>query len=323
MLADRTHGAATQREVEKMAANTELVANGSSTARIGARRSRLVSWLVPDDPCPADPWDVGQLKRVRDDYRKQHMRARRQVGALLATSIGLVLLSALAWRLFDDTGPGLALGAVAVTVFVGFLLVHSQEQHLHDEQLEADDEYERAKLADEITGANSPQRAALKLFQNHSARLRRYYDQALRQARVIFWVGLLCLAAGFSAIGVALALVVLREDSLPDLSDKVIVAALGAVGGVLANFIGVVYIRIHSATIRSLSEFHNRLVATNYLHFGNFLVTKIADSHTQDLALAGIAEAIAGQAQGIAGAQEAVLKLDWARQPIAQGGSPP
>lgn len=303
-----------------MAANTEAM-NGASTPQIGARRSRLVSWLVPDDPCPADPWNVEELKRVRDDYRLRHLRARRQVGAFLASSIGLVLLSVLAWGLFEEAEPGLALGSVAVTVFVGFLIVRGQAQHLHDEQLEADDEYERAKLADEITGATSPQRASLKLFQTHSARVRRYYDQTLQQARVIFWAGLLCLVLGFSAIGAALALIAAGEEVLPQLSDKVVVAALGAVGGVLANFIGVVYIRMHSATIRSLSEFHNRLVATNYLHFGNFLVTKIADPDTQDRALAGIAEAIAGQVQGNVGPQEAMLKLDWSQQPTAKGGN--
>ena len=307
-----------------MAANT-TTPSGASRRRIRTQLSRLVSWLVPDEPAPANPWSIEDLERVRREYRARHEQARRRVGALLSASVGSMLLAVPAWRLAEETEPGLILSAVAVTAFVGFLVVRSQEQHLQDQQFEADDEYERAKLATEITDQNSPQRAALKLFQTHSSRLRRYYDQALHQARVIFWVGLLCLVLGFGALGAAMALVVWREDLLPELSDKVVVAALGAAGGILANFIGVVYIRMHSATIRSLSEFHNRLVATNYLHFGNFLVARIEDSATQDQALAGMAQAIAGQAQGIAGLQEAVLKLDWSQPPPPRttGRGPP
>lgn len=323
-LASATGGAREEREGGgDTSEDLKPALSSSSGRRAETKRSRIISRLVPDDPVPAEPWDVEGLKRVRNEHRVRLIRARRNTGVFLGASVGLVFVSVLAYRLFEETEPGLAFGSVAVAAFVLFLIACSQERHLHDEELETDDEHERAKLATEIGDPNSPQRAALKLFQTHSVRLRRYYDQTLDQARLIFWVGLLCLTLGFGAIGTALALIGASKDFLPELSDQVVVAALGVVGGVLANFIGVVYIRMHSATIQSLSEFHIRLVATNYLHFGNFLVAKIDDPEAQGRALAGVAEAIAGQAQTTSAPQDAVLKLDWSHQETTQAGGRP
>ncbi len=116
---------------------------------------------------------------------------------------------------------------------------------------------------------------AQKLFKLHQFELKRYYDQTLRQSKWIFIVGICCLVLGFSVIGASLWFANQRDGR-----DKIIVAVLGGIGGILSNFIAVVYLKMHSQTIQSLTEFHNRLVLTHYLHFGNFLLAKI---ETQDL----------------------------------------
>jgi hypothetical protein len=125
---------------------------------------------------------------------------------------------------------------------------------------------------------------AQKLFQSHAFEIKRYYDQALRQGRSIYYVGIVCIAMGFAVIGAAFALVSSADSK--DLSGQIIVGVLGATGAILANFIAVVYLKMFSDTVGALTSFHQRLVITHHLHFGNFLTSKIKDKKTRERALA-------------------------------------
>ena len=51
--------------------------------------------------------------------------------------------------------------------------------------------------------------------------------------------------------------------------------------------------KMFSEIMKSLTEFHNRLVTTHHLHFGNFIVAKIADENVRDKSFAAIAAALA------------------------------
>ena len=81
------------------------------------------------------------------------------------------------------------------------------------------------------------------------------------------------MAAGFAVVGVTLATVVHVPNG--DTSEKIIIATLGAVSSLVANFIGAIYIRMYSQTISSLGDFHTRLVGTHHLIFANFLATRV------------------------------------------------
>jgi hypothetical protein len=61
-------------------------------------------------------------------------------------------------------------------------------------------------------------------------------------------------------------------------TTQIVVGALGAVRAMLADFIGGVYIKMYSGTVKSLTEFHERLVLTHHLHFANFLAAKITNN---------------------------------------------
>jgi len=62
---------------------------------------------------------------------------------------------------------------------------------------------------------------------------------------------------------------------------------------VLADFIGVIFLRMYSQAIGSMSRFHERLVNTHHLHFGNFLAARISRDADQDRTLKEMALAIA------------------------------
>jgi len=109
---------------------------------------------------------------------------------------------------------------------------------------------------------------------------------------VLMFVGLVCLLAGLFIVGAAVW-AVFRLD-LPQQKDW-LVAALGAIGGILANYVAAVYLRMHAGAAQSLNDFHSRLVSTHRLHFANFLASKIATQDKLEATLQKMAEELAAR----------------------------
>ncbi|MEC1118531.1 hypothetical protein P9B08_08530 [Bacillus safensis] len=125
------------------------------------------------------------------------------------------------------------------------------------------------------------------LFKQHDLQLKRYYDLNLRQNSFVFWVGISCIALGFGFIGITLYLI--SGNILGDPQNKIIVAATGALAGILSNFIGAIYLKMHTNSINSLTEFHNRIVNTHHFYFSNFLISQISDENKREETLANLA----------------------------------
>ena len=45
----------------------------------------------------------------------------------------------------------------------------------------------------------------------------------------------------------------------------------------LTNFVGAIYMKMYGESSKSLTSFHNRLVATHHMHYGALLAAKIKD----------------------------------------------
>jgi hypothetical protein len=136
----------------------------------------------------------------------------------------------------------------------------------------------------------SPELRAEKLFKQHQLELKKYYDQTLKHSSKIFHIGVLCIAVGFGIVGLTLYL--LMNQLADKFEEKVLVAVLGAIGGILSNFIGVVYMRMFSEILKSVTDFHNRLVATHNLYFSNFMLSKVQDISAKDAVTGEIARAL-------------------------------
>jgi hypothetical protein len=135
--------------------------------------------------------------------------------------------------------------------------------------------------------ANQEQRAE-RLFKIHQSELKKYYDITRRQSSWIFYVGVGCIALGFVVVVVALCLVAIQLPNA-QLSDKLVVGGLGAVGSLLSNFIAAIYLRMYTSTVTSLTEFHSRLVGTHHLHYAFFLAAKISDPKLRERTIADMA----------------------------------
>ncbi|HEV2857154.1 MAG TPA: hypothetical protein VGW80_01990 [Solirubrobacterales bacterium] len=227
----------------------------------------------------------GQLEARLAGLRKRKRVLKSWRNVLCA--IGLVLISFLLISSFDSSSPRslfifygiFALGAAAV--------VASQMSDVDSEAQELGTALDLGQI--DINDAKTrPER----LFREHTFELKRYYDQTLSQGRTIYFVGLGCLLLGFAVIGASLWLVI--EGGRNDSEEKVIVGVLGALAGILADYIAVVYLKMFSETIRAVADFHRRFVVTHHLHFGNVLASMIEKSELREQTLATMAQRLTG-----------------------------
>jgi len=242
----------------------------------------------PDEP------PVGDRIKLLEAQRQQLKQSRKRQISLrntaAAAAAGVLLLAPAIGAIW-----GIGLAAIVSVVYAGLAIVFAMLRRqriadLRQEILEIDNELDLLSIDD------APEERAHRLLQMHGVELQRYYDQTLRQGSSIFWVGIGCLAFGFATIATAIWAV--SAGAFTTVTEQVVVAVLGAVGGALANFIAVIYLRMHSAIASSTAAFNNRLVATHHLHFGSFLVSKIDDRGARDGALADMARGLAGGVPG-------------------------
>jgi hypothetical protein len=134
-----------------------------------------------------------------------------------------------------------------------------------------------------------PEQRAERLFKHHQYELKKYYDQTLRHSSGIFLLGLLCILFGFATIGITVYVLTSTTLQKSSLSEKLLVASLGAIGSILSNYIASIYLKMFSETIGSLTLFHNRFVTTHHLHYGSFLAAKIEDQELREATLSTMA----------------------------------
>lgn len=156
---------------------------------------------------------------------------------------------------------------------LGIILLLYPVMVLIDRSTQFDDQIADIKTEMDLLriGTDSLELRAEKQFTAHQVELKRYYDQSLNQSKWIFWVGILCLVAGMIIIVITLLFVFQSSHS----NNNIIIAITGGVTSILTNFVAVIFLKMYSETVKSLNIFHERLVTTHHLHFGNFLTSKI------------------------------------------------
>jgi len=123
-----------------------------------------------------------------------------------------------------------------------------------------------------------------KLFRNHQRELKRYYDINLGHYRWIFPVGVMTVILGSAIIGGTIW--VFRGA----IKDSIAPILIGAVSGVLVDFIGAVLIHMYTETVKSSIAFHSQLMKSNHALFANMLAFKIKDESKQDDTFAELAK---------------------------------
>ncbi|OAK18724.1 hypothetical protein A6281_08280 [Bacillus wiedmannii] len=206
--------------------------------------------------------------------------------AFLYYSGGMIKDSALGR--YTEAILGLIAGGMLVVSIVNFLapLRLSSNEYITELQ-EIENELDLLSISH-----SSLEERSEKLFKHHHLELKRYYDENLKQSSWIFVVGIVCILIGFAIIGVTLYFLIANSSN--ELENKIIVASVGAIGAILSNFIAVIYLKMHSEAVKSLTEFHNRFVNTHHFYFSNFLVSKIQNEDKREDALIELALKING-----------------------------
>ena len=225
-----------------------------------------------------------RLNKEREEFTKKRRYYLSVALALLFLAF-IVYVGFLKIFLQREVGIFLALVIIFYSVILFSKAIQYYPQDIEQKIFEIQNEIDLLSIDD-----TSLEERAEKLFRLHQLELKKYYDQTLNHSRLIFIVGIVSIFAGFLFIGVAFYLIF--RAPLNGFSEKVLVGVLGSIGAVLSNFVAVIFVKMYSETIKSLTEFHNRLVITHYLHFGNFLVAKIKDSKLREETISKLAENI-------------------------------
>lgn len=225
---------------------------------------------------------------VLDDEIKRVLKRRDQIitGYFICLPLGVLLLVVgvaflIAYARASDAGSAwLILGIATSAPAAGGLVavpplkarIRSHEARLLDLTFERDVLY--------LEPTNSEIRAD-KLLRMNQQQLRRYYEMNLQQNAWVFIVGLACLGLGIGVIIGTFYMI----DTAPRGSntEKAIIAAVGGVGSILTNFVAAVYLKIHAASARSVSEFHENLVRMQQIFLANLIAASVSpDTHRSE-----------------------------------------
>jgi hypothetical protein len=241
------------------------------------------------DPGTPDPLLSAELRRLRDRER----RFRRYRTIYYVTSFLVVTAVLLAFFLVYKNSSkvtrsdNLFLTGVFAIYFVVPLIIYGITfwANYGGERQEID---RKEAILDLRSVLGEDEQNAYKLFQVNSTELKRYYDQALSQRALVFSLGIFCILAGFAVIGVTLYILA-KPLAHAEPSQRTVVAVLGAVGAILADFIAVIYLQMFRSIVASMVDFHNRLVLTHHIYFGNLLLARVSDEALKEETLSRLA----------------------------------
>ncbi|WP_373211864.1 TRADD-N-associated membrane domain-containing protein [Fusobacterium mortiferum] len=165
---------------------------------------------------------------------------------------------------------------ISITPLLFFLLffpeIFFDRNLIFDKIKETSDELEYLNIEDE-----SDIKKAEKQFKLHQNELQKYYSQNLSHSQKIFYTGIVCIILGFGIIAFTMWIL-----STKNINNTLELMITGGIGGVLSNFIGVIYLKMYSETLKVLIEFHNKLVYTHNLHFSNYLLAKVENKELKE-----------------------------------------
>lgn len=206
-----------------------------------------------------------QLKKLKEKEKLQKMILK---GLIILAAIILALLQ----KVFPEVTQKFLIDdewKTLLVVILGILTILTKKLtgiEIFEKIKETSDELDYANIEDE-----SDILKAEKQFKLHQNELQKYYTQNLSHSHKIFVTGIICIMLGFGIIVYTLNVLSTQQN----INNGMELMLTGGIGGVLLNFIGVVYLKMYSETLRVLTEFHNKLVYTHNLHFSNYLLAKV------------------------------------------------
>ena len=169
----------------------------------------------------------------------------------------------------------LGTSAIILLIFIKDLEITVKEEEI----LEMNDEIELLE-----TSESEYDKIAKKQFQKDKKEVKRYYDINLKHLKYLFPIGVGIILLGVTIIIISVILFINEKNGIQML--------IGSVSGILIDFIGVIFIRIYTETVKMSLKFHDKLINSNNILFVNILITKIKNQDLQDKTLSEVAKII-------------------------------
>lgn len=218
-----------------------------------------------------------QLKNLKE---RELLNKRIKFTAYIITLLASIapILTVIKSFLLKDTSQNIILSPDKVIIILSISSLSLALIRLIDRNLvidrikETSDELEYLNIENE-----SDIKKAEKQFKLHQNELQKYYSQNLSHSQKIFYTGIVCIILGFGIIAFTMWIL-----STKNINNTLELMITGGIGGVLSNFIGVIYLKMYSETLKVLIEFHNKLVYTHNLHFSNYLLAKVENKELKE-----------------------------------------
>ena len=169
----------------------------------------------------------------------------------------------------------LGTSTIILLIFIKDLEITVKEEEI----LEMNDEIELLE-----TSESEYDKIAKKQFQKDKKEVKRYYDINLKNLKYLFRIGLGIIILGVTIIIISVILFINEKNGIQML--------IGSVSGILIDFIGVIFIRMYTETVKMSLKFHDKLINSNNILFVNILITKIKNQDLQDKTLSEVAKII-------------------------------
>jgi len=134
----------------------------------------------------------------------------------------------------------------------------------------------------------SLEQKAHKLLRIQQGQLSRYLEVILQQSRGIFVVGVAAMLVGVGVVGFTIW-ETRNMGPEADTIQKVIVAAVGAVGAILVNYVAAIYLKMFSDIGVAVQKSIGSLSQSTNVNFANVLVSNITTEEGRNEALKQIA----------------------------------
>lgn len=133
-----------------------------------------------------------------------------------------------------------------------------------------------------------PEKRALraeKMFRMNQKELMRYYDMNLTQTKFLSGLGIMMIIFGILIVVASLYMYTSLD------SDKVLLL-VGSLSGMVADFIGAIFIKMYTKNIEAAVKFHAKFAESNNLLLANSIANKIDDDKLREDTLSEISKNI-------------------------------
>ena len=126
---------------------------------------------------------------------------------------------------------------------------------------------------------------AEKMFRMNQKELMRYYDMNLTQTKFLSALGIMMVIFGMLIVAASLYMYMSLN------ADKVLLC-IGSLCGVIADFVGAVFIKMYTKNIEAAVKFHAKFAESNNLLLANLIANKIENEKLRETTLSEISKNI-------------------------------